>query len=306
MSIKDIERRHLHYFVAIAEELHFTRAAERLHMAQPPLSQQIRLMEERLRTPLFIRQQRKVMLTEAGKALLPMAKKILADFQDSLEEVRQMAGKETGALRIGLIGSAPYSRKVSGLLAAYSKAFPHIRITLHAHTSGGQMEALRRGDIDLGFHWRRKGEQPRALVSLVIDKGCLALAHSQNDPRRVTRENDLRRFQDDVWLHAPHNQAHSMIHSAAMQNLWRRAHMPEPSTREIADVPSLLLLVSAGQGVALLPSYLEAVVGGIKFQPLPPVLQKEARYELLLSSMGNKKLKEKEAFMAMARGRLEN
>src|ERR1700733_11285694 len=101
----DIELRHLRYFVAVAEELHFGRAALRLHLAQPPLSQQIRRLEEILGYPLFVRTSRSVKLTNAGEVFLDRARRTLRNVHRDLEEARSVGRGEVGALHVGFIGS---------------------------------------------------------------------------------------------------------------------------------------------------------------------------------------------------------
>src|SRR5688572_13704687 len=103
-----IELRHLRYFVAVAEELHFRRAAERLHMSQPPLSQQIRALERELQADLFVRNRRKVTLTPAGHRFLADARALLAGFDSSVAAVRRIATGDEGLLSIGFVGSAMY------------------------------------------------------------------------------------------------------------------------------------------------------------------------------------------------------
>ena len=106
---RDIELRHLRYFVAVAEELHFGRAAARLHLAQPPLSQQIRKLEELLGYPLFTRTSRSVSLTAAGEALLQRAQRTLRNVQRDIDETRSIGHGDVGSLHIGFIGSAMLS-----------------------------------------------------------------------------------------------------------------------------------------------------------------------------------------------------
>ncbi len=102
----DIELRHFRYFVAVAEELHFSRAAERLRIAQPPLSQQIRKLERHIGHSLFIRNSRAVALTHAGETLLERARPMLKRIEEDLETVRRVGRGEMGSLTVGFIGSA--------------------------------------------------------------------------------------------------------------------------------------------------------------------------------------------------------
>src|SRR3954471_1739736 len=103
-----VELRHLRYFVAVAEELHFRRAAERLHMSQPPLSQQIRALEEAVGTPLLVRDRRSVELTAAGHVLLTEARAVLDAAGHAVEAARRAGRGEVGRLAVGFVGSAMY------------------------------------------------------------------------------------------------------------------------------------------------------------------------------------------------------
>jgi DNA-binding transcriptional LysR family regulator len=146
-----MELRHLRYFVALAEELHFTRAARRLGMAQPPLSQQIRLLENQLATSLFERGRRRVALTEAGRMLLPEARATLAQAARA-EVVARRAGRgEIGELRIGLFASAPLLPVFTRAVLEFRRRLPDVHLALHESPTLEQVDALRRGQLDAGF-----------------------------------------------------------------------------------------------------------------------------------------------------------
>ena len=125
-----MELRHLRYFVVVAEELHFRRAAERLHMSQPPLSQQIRQLEEEVGATLLLRNQRKVELTAAGAAFLVRAREILDAVEDAARQARRVQRGEVGRLAVGFVGSAMYSF-VPELLRAFREHAPDIALRLH-------------------------------------------------------------------------------------------------------------------------------------------------------------------------------
>src|ERR1700733_5372499 len=120
---RDIELRHLRYFVAVAEELHFGRAAQRLHLAQPPLSQQIRKLEDILGHALFTRTSRAVRLTAAGETLLERARRTLQNVQEDLDEARSVGRGEVGSLRVGFIGSAMLT-PLPAMLGHYPPQYP--------------------------------------------------------------------------------------------------------------------------------------------------------------------------------------
>ena len=153
-----MELRHLRYFVAVAEELHFRRAAERLHMSQPPLSQQIRQLEEEVGATLLLRNQRKVELTAAGAAFLVRAREILDAVEDAARQARRVQRGEVGRLAVGFVGSAMYSF-VPELLRAFREQAPDIALRLHELGTTEQLRQLEDGRLDVGFV-RLRGSRP--------------------------------------------------------------------------------------------------------------------------------------------------
>jgi DNA-binding transcriptional LysR family regulator len=146
----DIELRHLRYFVAVAEELHFGRAALRLHLAQPPLSQQIRKLEEILGYPLFLRTSRAVKLTSAGEVFLERAKRTLRSVQEDMDEARSIGRGEEGFLRVGFIGSAMLT-PLPAMLGRYRRLYPKVNLQLHESYTSAVVQKLLKGELDAGF-----------------------------------------------------------------------------------------------------------------------------------------------------------
>jgi DNA-binding transcriptional LysR family regulator len=146
----NLELRQLRYFLAVAQELHFGKAALRLHMTQPPLSQTIMALEQLLGTPLFVRSRRGVSLTPAGCALLPEARRILQQTQQLPELVLRAANGEVGQLALAFVSSADYS-VLPPLLRAYRSAYPAVKIRLQEATSDLQLADLLAGRIDAGL-----------------------------------------------------------------------------------------------------------------------------------------------------------
>lgn len=145
-----MEFRQLRYFVAVAEELHFGRAAEREHVSQPPLSQQIRKLEEEMDARLFDRTSRRVSLTPEGQALYEHARRILDLSDEAGEHVRAVSRGERGRLRLGLIGPAMESR-LPAAIREYRSSHPDISLVLRGLGSEAQLHGLRTGDLDIGF-----------------------------------------------------------------------------------------------------------------------------------------------------------
>src|SRR6201990_596113 len=147
---RDIELRHFRYFVAVAEELHFGRAAQRLNLAQPPLSQQIRKLEELLGYPLFHRTSRSVRLTVAGDALLQRARRTLRNVQRDLDETRSVGRGDVGSLHVGFIGSAMLTTLPS-IFRSYREKYPQVRLHLHESFTALVTEGLENGTLDAGI-----------------------------------------------------------------------------------------------------------------------------------------------------------
>jgi DNA-binding transcriptional LysR family regulator len=146
----DIELRHLRYFVAVAEELHFGRAAIRLHLAQPPLSQQIRKLEDILGHALFTRTSRAVKLTSAGQIFLDRARRTLQNVQEDLAEARSVGRGEVGFLRVGFISSSMLT-PLPAMLGQYRKEYPKVNLQLHESYTSLVVQGLLKGTLDAGF-----------------------------------------------------------------------------------------------------------------------------------------------------------
>src|SRR5258706_5566204 len=148
MNLPDL--RQLRYFMALAERLHFGRAAEALHISQPPLSRAIRALEERLGVPLFARTRRRVELTPQGAGLLEEARRVTGQLERTVHELRAMWAGAEARLRIGFVSLADYG-VLPGLLKAYKSAQPEVRLALREMLSPEQAAALAAGELDFGL-----------------------------------------------------------------------------------------------------------------------------------------------------------
>jgi len=247
-----LELRQLRYFVTVAEELHFGRAAVRLHMTQPPLSQAIAALEDQLGAPLFLRNRRTVALTPAGAALLPEAKRLLAEAASLPALVRRAAAGEAGRLAIAFITSADYS-VLPPFLRRYSERYPDVHLSLHEATSDVQVEELLRGRIDAGFLIPPLPD--RALAQLdylkVLDEPLILCA-----PAGLALPPDGApvRLQD-----VPHlpliifpREVSPALHDAIL-SCWRAAGITPAVGQQAIQMQTIVSLVSAGMGLALVP-----------------------------------------------------
>jgi DNA-binding transcriptional LysR family regulator len=175
-----IELRHLRYFVAVADELHFGRAAERLGMSQPPLSQQIRQLEGEMDVRLFLRDSRRVELTEAGRAFLTEARAILARVDEAVEQARRAQRGETGELRIGMTRATPLSPQIPAAIFAFRRQSPAVHLHLLEMNTLQQIDALLDHRLDLGII--RKRALPEALASQALFRDPLAVVMRGDHP----------------------------------------------------------------------------------------------------------------------------
>lgn len=243
----------LRYFCAVAEELHFGRAAERLHMAQPPLSQQIRLLEEQLDVTLFERTTRKVSLTAAGRELYTEASRVLAEFERFEQRVREVKSGTRGTLRVGFVDSASYDT-MPRLLKAYRLRWPGVEYELRSMSSDEQIAALNQDRIDLGLS-RTAGASMATrgtLDALVLQHEPLAVAVPGDNPLASETSVSLADLADATFIGFDREVSPS-LHRELVALLFDRGIDYEPII-EATEYATILGLVASGQGVALVPN----------------------------------------------------
>ena len=192
-----LELRHLRYFVAVAEELHFSRAAKRLRIAQPPLSQQIRKLEEHIGCPLFTRNSRMVALTAAGETLLERSRYILRRLDEDLESVRRVGRGEIGTVTVGFIGSAMLT-VLPALIGSYRKRFAKIDLRLRELTTSSLLNAIRQGAVDLGFLRDAGPAEDLILETVVAERFVVAL--SEKHPLAKRKKISLADLKNDSLI----------------------------------------------------------------------------------------------------------
>lgn len=257
--------RQLRAFVAVAEEKHFGRAAERLHIAQPPLSQQVRRLEAELGVELLSRTTRRVDLTPAGAAYLQRARAILAAVEDAGHEARRAAAGVVGHLVVGCVGSVTYSL-LPALARRLSAELPGIDVSFRGEMlAWEQREALREGTVDLALLRAPVTDGSLAVTPLREDR--LVVAAPDDHPlagRKRLRVADLEGV--DLIVHASDRRS-------AMYDVVRRLCRDagfEPTVRhEVGETSTLVTLVAGGLGVAVVPEPVRALpLGGVTYLPL--------------------------------------
>jgi DNA-binding transcriptional LysR family regulator len=248
----NIELRQLRYFATVAEELHFGRAAERLHMTQPPLSQAIAALEEQLGTPLFLRNRRQVALTPAGAALLPEARRILAQSAELPDLVRRAAAGETGRLSLAFVTSADYS-VLPPFLLRYREAYPQVQITLQEATSDVQVDDLLHQRIDCGLLIPPIPDKAQGELDYmkVLEEPLILCAPTSLPGLEGTgpvRLQDVPRLPLVIFP----RQISPGLHDAIL-SCFHAAGITPVIGQEAIQMQTIVSLVSAGMGLALVP-----------------------------------------------------
>lgn len=258
-----METRHLRYFVAVAEERHFGRAAQRLHMAQPPLSQQIKQLEEQLGTALFERTTRKVELTAAGELLLERGRRILQDLEELESDVAQVGHGAAGVLRVGLSGSATY-RLLPPLVQRVRSEMPGLKLTVRGEMLTPQMVAdLEEGRLDVAI-LRPPVDSPDVELGY-LEQDRLVAALPADSPWAQQSQLDLADLADEPFVGYP---ARSVV-TRIFRDACRREGFIPRVVQEAAETSTLLALVAAGMGIGLVPMTTHRFAfQGIVFRPV--------------------------------------
>jgi DNA-binding transcriptional LysR family regulator len=261
-----MELRHLRYFVAVAEELHFTRAALRLNIAQPPLSQQIRALEQELGVQLFARTRRSVALTDAGHALLERAREVLAVTRSLPGELQRVARGEVGQLRIGFSSTLPLTKVLRDVVADHRRSHPAVALHLREMHSLLQFDGLRRGELDVGLvRYNERAPEGIRLTLLRRDPLRLVVPAAHRFARR--KSVAIAECRDEAFIGFPGDAGTGT--GPLLQRLCAQAGFEPRIAQEAREATTQIGLVAAGLGIAVLPAPLEAVrIEGVHYVPL--------------------------------------
>lgn len=243
-----MELRHLRYFVALAEELSFTRAAQRLHISQPPLSIQIAQLEEEIGVQLLKRTSRSVQLTPAGQVFLNDARTILDRVGAAGDRARAIGSGHAGRLEIGLSGSH-FQGPLPGVISKYMQAHEDVSIILHESKPATQLEELRNGNIDLSIS--RTPVNDAKLSSQLLFNDPLYVALPAGHPlsrQRTLSLNDLAN-ESFIMLRTDSSAYAQLLYDSCVQS----GFAPKV-VQWVVEVPAVVSLVAAGIGVGLVPS----------------------------------------------------
>ena len=249
-----MELRHLRYFVAVAEELHFTRAADRLNIAQPPLSHQIKQLEEELGARLFKRSKRQVELTPAGRAVLDEARRTIGQAELVVMAARRARRGEVGELNLGVSSSAPYTT-LPAILRTFRARYAAVRLTLYERSTEEQIAMLRTGTIDAGFV---RSPPPADTVGLEIRpilREPLVAALPQGHRLARSKQLAVRALKGEPFILSPRHAAPTLYDQIV--GLCRREGFEPQVAQEATQMQTIVSLVSAGLGVGIVPASIQ-------------------------------------------------
>ncbi len=260
--------RHFRYFVAVAEELHFARAAERLGIAQPALSQQIRSLEERMGVRLFDRAHRRVELTEAGAVFLVEVRVALESAEKAVRVAQDVARGASGTIDIGFVGSIMYEPRFPVLLKDYRDARPDVRLLLHEMAPLLQIEQVAARHLDIAIvRSPLPAVLPEGLESFVLASQRLVVVLPRDHRLAEAQDLQLADLSGDSFLSFDDPPGVGLGH--AVLSLCREAGFEPDICLRVSEIGTLISLVAAGHGVSLMPATVAHLqLPGVRYVPL--------------------------------------
>ncbi len=264
---------HVRSFIAVATELSFSRAARRLNITQPPLSRQIKLLEQELDVVLFERTSRRVVLTPAGLSFFAEAQKLIEQSQAAVTATRRAARGSAGSVKIAFVGAATYSF-LPAFIAAARTAAPQVELELIQMETSEQVQAINGGEVDLGLSRPLSG--PHHLENLCVDREAMMLAIPRWHPLASVRRPPLDALNGEPFITFSHQARY--LHDK-LTGLMAR-HLVKPRIiQSMTHSQAILSLVSAGIGLAIVPGGTrDACFDNVVFRPID--LQNECIAEL--------------------------
>ncbi len=264
-----MDLRRIRYFVVLAETLHFGRAAEQLHIAQPPLSHQIRTLENELGAQLFERNNRHVELTSAGKALLPEARALLAQADRAGTVTARAQRGELGELRVGFTNSAAFSSVIPQLIFAYRQRFRDVHLQLEEMTSQEQLTAMLERRLEIAFvRSPKRPDLPATLsVSSLFEDPLMVALPSQHRLAAGNGPLSVKMLANEGFVMFPPGSGTGVYDQIIA--LCRRAGFAPRIVQEARAVPTIVGLVAAGFGAAFVPASLRSLnITGVTYRAL--------------------------------------
>ncbi|WP_066737164.1 LysR family transcriptional regulator [Cupriavidus sp. D384] len=261
--------RQLRYFVAVAEALSFSEAARRLHVSQPPLSVQIKALEEELGSPLLERSRHHVALTPAGELFLDKARAALANLDQAREVVKQVASGEAGEIRVGFTASVPMQDMFPRAVHAFREAHRNARLELVHMSTGQQLQQLENGEIDIAFLRPSPQFRPPASIAVreVLADRLVAVVPVAHPLAAGPHEIDISALSGERFLLFPRGLGCGLFDHAT--TLCNRAGFAPNVAQEAREATTIIGLVASGAGISVLPQiYARTGIPGVTYLPI--------------------------------------
>jgi DNA-binding transcriptional LysR family regulator len=265
-SAGNLELRHLRYFLAIADEMNFGQAAEKLDIAQPGLSQQIKMLEHILGVTLFDRSRRRLRMTLAGEMFEAEARQIMAHVDHAVETTQRAGRGEVGRLVIGYVGSAAYTGMLTSLVGEFRLGYPRVDLAISELTMLAQLEAIAQGRLDIGFI-RPPVPMPEGVAAIALSAENLFIALPATHRDAGKEAVQLRDLSDETFITPEHPpQVSFYAHTVDACSLAGFEPRLGPQGRDFMTISSM---VSVGLGVALVPQSVSCVqLPNVVYRPL--------------------------------------
>ncbi|MFC7262736.1 LysR family transcriptional regulator [Streptomyces lutosisoli] len=267
MERPELPLQQLHAFIVLAEELHFGHAAALLGIAQPPLSQQIRRLEDKVGHPLFHREPGRVTLTPAGRELLPAARRALADLADGLAAARDIGSGRAGRLRIGFAASLALT-VLPGVLRTFRERFPAVHLDIHEMTTAPQLAALHDKTIDIGLLREPPADETQLGFKTVLTEPFVAVLPSAH-PLAAQRTIRIGQLADSPFVLLPRHVG-PRLHDQIVGLCTASGFTPRVAQHAV-EWQTVCALVETGLGVSLAPASIRRIrLKGIAFRGIEP------------------------------------
>ncbi len=248
-----VELRHYAYFLAVAEELHFRKAAEKLYISQPGLSRQIKQMEELLEAQLFVRDKKKVALTPAGHYLKGQVETLFHQIKEAKRQLQLIGEGDKGEIRIGFLGSA-MQNVIPELLLKLRDRFPQIKTSLEERSNLDQVEAVLRDDLDMGFV--RLSRVPAELQMQTVYEDTFSLVLPESYPMLTREYKGMQQFANDNFI--LFSKQYSPFYYETIMSICTDAGFVPKVSHKSVHAHTIFKLVENGMGIAIVPTALQA------------------------------------------------
>jgi DNA-binding transcriptional LysR family regulator len=293
-----MELRHLRYFVAVAEELSFTRASERLHIGQPPLSQQIQALEEEIGATLFDRSRRTIRLTEAGRIFLDDARRILRLTDQAAETAHRVQRGEIGQIKIGFTKSSAFTEIFPQIIQTYRSRYPNVNLLFHEMSTMRQLSGLSDYSLDVGFiRPAPETEIPSNFSLALLERHPLAVVVHEGHRLIKAKRVSLNELKDEGIIMFPRDEGTTL--NPLVHRLCTEAGFEPKIAMEAREAATIIGLVAAGCGIAILPYVFHTI--GIKGTHFRLIGSSTAMTDLTLASRSHEASSTTRAFLEIAK-----